>query len=175
MPILTLIYSGRAHRSAQNSRLYQRNQLSVTIPTLPDTLLTYSTAFLRKTSLFDLYHKLIDTEPFAMDLMDYAHLSTPTYNITSEQALLDLCHSINGRQLNLLEAEGDRRYKESVNRFREVTEMARNDLQHASAAFTCDAYRILEMRGVAQRCWRRKRSSRRCWSWHLTHASFEYK
>ena len=100
------------------------------IPTLPDTLLTYSTAFSWKTSLFDLYHKLIDTEPFAMDLMDYAHLSTPTYNITSEQALLDLCHSINGRQLNLLEAEGDRRYKESVNSFREVTGTARNDLQH---------------------------------------------
>lgn len=87
-------------------------------------------AILWKTSLFDLYHKLIDTEPFAMDLMDYAHLSTPTYNITSEQALLDLCHSINGRQLNLFEAEGDRRYKESVNSFREVTETARNDLQH---------------------------------------------
>ena len=87
-------------------------------------------AFLWKTSLFDLYHKLIDTEPFTMDLMDYAHLSTPTYNITLEQALLDLCHSINGRQLNLLEAEGDRQYKESVNSFREVTETARNDLQH---------------------------------------------
>ena len=86
------------HLQWSSSSISPELQVVPTKSTLPNTLLTYSMAFLWKTSLFDLYHKLIDTEPFTMDLMDYTHLSTPIDNITSEQALLDLHHSIFLRQ-----------------------------------------------------------------------------
>ena len=101
------------------------------IPTLPDTLLTHSKAFLCKTSLFDLHHQVIDNEPCEIDLRNYTHLSSPIYEDSkSQQALLDLLHAINGRQLNLLQAAGERQYEESASGFREVTETARDNLQH---------------------------------------------
>ena len=102
-----------------------------------------------------------------MDLMDYAHLSTPTYNITSEQALLDLCHSINGRQLNLLEAEGDKQYKESVNSFREVTEMARNDLQHMLESWCHVEGRAWPAEDTAAGLWVKSGMGRKSHSWPL--------
>lgn len=129
--LLNLDNRGRTHRSSQNSKMYQRNHPFFAIPTLPETLLTHSKAFLRRTPLFDLYHKVIDTDPFEMDLRDYTHLLLPMDN-KSLQSRLDLLHSINGRQLNRLEVEGQRRYEESVGarRFREITEAARDDLSH---------------------------------------------
>lgn len=109
--------------------MYQRNHPSFATPTLPDTLLTLSNTLLCRTPLFDLYHKVIDTDPFEIDLKDYTHLSTPMDD-KSLQSRLDLLHSINGRQLSRLEVEGKRRYEDSVGArgFREVTEAARDDL-----------------------------------------------
>ena len=109
--------------------MYQRTHPS--IPTLPDTPLTHSKAFLHKTSLFDLHHQVIDNELCEIDLRNYTHLSSPIYEDSkSQQALLDLLHAINRRQLNLLQAAGERRYEESASGFREVMETARDDLQH---------------------------------------------
>lgn len=112
--------------------MYQQNNPSFatpTLPTLPDTLLTYSEGFLRKTSQFDLYYQVIDTDPCEIDLRDYTHLSMPIDEV-SHQDHLDLLHAINGKQLSRLEIEGERRYEESGSNYREVTETAKDDLQH---------------------------------------------
>ena len=109
--------------------MYHRTHPS--IPTLRDTLLTHSKAFLRRTSLFDLYHQVIDHEPWKIDLRNYTHLLSPIYEESkSQHAPLDLLHAINGRQLSLLQAVGEKRYRESAGSFREVTETARDNLRH---------------------------------------------
>ena len=110
--------------------MYQRSHPSIKTPTLPDTLLAYSKAFLRKTSQFDLYYQVIDSDPYEIDLRDYTHLSSAIHEESrSQQNLLDLLHAINGRQLSILEAEGERRYTESAGSFQKVTEAAKGNLE----------------------------------------------
>ena len=99
--------------------------------TLPNTLLTHSKAFLWRTSQFNLYYQVIDIDPYKIDLRDYSHLSSPTYEEPqSQQTFLDLLHTINRRQLHVLKAEGKRWYEESTLSFGKVTEIARDNPQH---------------------------------------------
>ena len=110
--------------------MYQQSHPSIKTPTLPNTLLAYSKAFLHKTSQFDLYYQVINSDPYEIDLQDYTHLSSAIHEESrSQQNLLDLLHAINGRQLSILEAEGERQYTESAGSFQRVTEVAKGNLE----------------------------------------------
>lgn len=74
---------------------------------------------------------MIDSDPYEIDLRDYIHLSSSSYKESrSQQNLLDLLHAINGRQLSILETEGERRYAESAGSFQKVTETAKGNLKY---------------------------------------------
>lgn len=74
---------------------------------------------------------MIDSDPYEIDLRDYTHLSSSSYEESrSQQNLLDLLHAINGRQLSILETEGERRYAESAGSFQKVTETAKGNLKY---------------------------------------------
>lgn len=57
-------------------------------------------------------YNVLNINPYILDLYEYTHIS---YDPTIKKAsVLDLLHSINGRQMSLLEAEGDQRFKDSL-------------------------------------------------------------
>ena len=74
---------------------------------------------------------MIDSDPYKIDLRDYTHLLSSIYEESrSQQNLLDLLHAINGRQLSILETEGERRYAESAGSFQKVMETAKGNLKY---------------------------------------------
>ena len=74
---------------------------------------------------------MIDSDPYEIDLRDYTHPLSSSYEESRlQQNLLDLLHAINGRQLSILKTEGERWYAESAGSFQKVTEMAKGNLKY---------------------------------------------
>lgn len=111
---------------------------SIANPILSDNILTHANAYLRATPTFDLFYNILNDDPYKIDLDHYTHLSTYD-TVPIDYSLTDFIHSINGKQLGLLEGEGDRRYTTSTNLrgFTDTTKRMVVDLERMLNGWHC--------------------------------------